>query len=87
MSATYSLESLPFGLQQQIVGFVSRASVKTSLLSKEDIQILTGYSKRSVETMIQDPLFPACVRPIDGGQKRWRCGAVMAFLDRKQKDW
>lgn len=88
MNAVYSLESMPLKMQREIVNLVTRLSIKTSLLDKEDIKLITGYSIRFIETkMLTDPHFPAPYRIEKSGQKKWKNAEVMAYINSKREDW
>lgn len=87
MTSTVCFENLPVKFQRELIGFFARVSVKTGLLDKSDIKLLTGYSDRAVEEMLKDPRFPAPYEVMKNGHKRWRTGEVQAFIDSKRKDW
>ena len=85
--AAISLESLPLKLQKEIVGIVTRASLKSALLSKDDICIITGFGKTVVDDIVKDPKFPAPVVMKKAGHPRWKTAAVMAYINSNQREW
>ena len=75
-------------IEKKVAGVIARATLKNRLLSKDDVMLVTGYSKTQIEKLMKSPAWPAPVKCENSSHPRWFSHEIFAFFNSKRRfEW